>query len=76
MTEMIGIDLSEQLALLQEKTFLGQEDITLRGHAIECRINAEIPKPDSSPTGISAYHAPGGMGIRYSSIYQGGKYPL
>ena len=76
-TEMItGIDLvKEQLRIAAgAKLSFGQEDITLRGHAIECRINAENPEAGfiPSPGLISAYHAPGGMGIRVdSSIYQG-----
>lgn len=76
-TEMItGIDLvKEQLRIAAgEKLSFSQEDITLRGHAIECRINAENPEAGfmPSPGVISAYHAPGGMGIRVdSSIYQG-----
>lgn len=51
-----------------------QEDITLRGHAIECRINAENPDLNfrPSPGKITALHIPGGPGIRVdSSVYQG-----
>ena len=51
-----------------------QEDITLRGHAIECRINAENPDCNfrPSPGTIQALHLPGGMGVRIdSAIYQG-----
>ncbi|NLA58514.1 MAG: acetyl-CoA carboxylase biotin carboxylase subunit [Firmicutes bacterium] len=76
-TEMItGIDLvKEQLRIAAgEKLSFRQEDITLRGHAIECRINAENPQAGfiPSPGVITAYHAPGGMGIRVDSgIYQG-----
>jgi pyruvate carboxylase subunit A len=43
-----------------------QEDVQIRGYAIECRINAEDPKKDFMPnTGkISAYYSPGGIGVR------------
>ena len=50
-----------------------QEDITLRGHAIECRINAEHPKTMMpSPGTVSVWHTPGGPGIRVDShLYSG-----
>ncbi len=50
-----------------------QGDIKLRGHAIECRINAEDSKTFlPSPGKITLYHAPGGPGIRMDShIYNG-----
>ncbi|MGC3979665.1 MAG: acetyl-CoA carboxylase biotin carboxylase subunit [Steroidobacteraceae bacterium] len=50
-----------------------QSDIVVRGHAIECRINAEDPKGFiPSPGPIKLYHAPGGPGIRVDShIYSG-----
>src|SRR5246500_1563853 len=52
---------------------LKQSDIQLRGHAIECRINAENPvsfRP--SPGKILHYHPPGGLGVRNdSAVYQG-----
>ncbi len=52
---------------------LKQSDIEFRGHAIECRINAENPvsfRP--SPGKILHYHAPGGLGVRIdSAVYQG-----
>ena len=76
-TEMItGIDLvKEQLRIAAgERLSFSQDDVTLRGHAIECRINAENPEAGfiPSPGVISAYHAPGGMGVRVdSSIYPG-----
>ena len=52
---------------------LSQSDITFRGHAIECRINAESPvsfRP--SPGKILHYHPPGGLGVRIdSAVYEG-----
>ena len=54
-----------------------QEDIIIRGHAIECRINAEDSKTFMpSPGTITHYHAPGGLGIRMDShIYSGYRVP-
>ena len=71
-----GIDLVQtQLRIAQgEPLPFTQEDITLRGHAIECRINAENPDCNfrPSPGTIQALHLPGGMGVRIdSAIYQG-----
>ena len=75
-TEMItGIDLVQQQILVAagNKLTMRQRDITLRGHAIECRINAEDPyRFTPSPGRITSYHPPGGPGIRVDShIYQG-----
>lgn len=70
-TEMItGIDiLKEQiLSAAGEKLRYTQRDIVLRGHAIECRINAEDPETFlPSPGKISYYHVPGGLGVRVDS---------
>ena len=71
-----GIDLVKQQILIAngEKLPFAQEDITIRGHAIECRINAENPALNfrPSPGQITALHIPGGPGIRVdSSAYQG-----
>ena len=71
-----GIDLVQtQLRIAQgEPLPFTHEDITLRGHAIECRINAENPDCNfrPSPGTIQALHLPGGMGVRIdSAIYQG-----
>ncbi|HIK37301.1 MAG: acetyl-CoA carboxylase biotin carboxylase subunit [Geminocystis sp.] len=71
-TEMItGIDIvKEQIAIAQgEKLSFRQEDIQLRGHAIECRINAEDPDHDfrPHPGKIIAYLPPGGPGVRMDS---------
>jgi len=54
-----------------------QKDITFKGHAIECRINAENPKTFvPSPGEISYFHAAGGPGIRFdSAIYTGYRIP-
>ncbi len=70
-TEMItGIDLiKEQIKIASDIPFtLTQEDIKFRGHAIECRINAEDPKTFMpSPGTIKILHQPGGPGIRFDS---------
>ena len=75
-TEMVtGVDIvKEQLYIASGKPLrLKQEDIVLRGHAIECRINAEDSRTFMpSPGKIIAYHAPGGPGIRMEThIYAG-----
>lgn len=79
-TELItGIDLvKEQLSIAAGKPLgIKQQDILIRGHAIECRINAEDPKTFMpSPGTISLYHAPGGPGIRVDShVYTSYKVP-
>jgi acetyl-CoA carboxylase biotin carboxylase subunit len=79
-TEMItGIDLvQEQIRIAAgEKLRLRQKDVTFRGHAIECRINAEDPyKFTPSPGRITSYHPPGGPGIRVDShVYAGYSVP-
>jgi len=79
-TEMItGIDLvQEQIRIAAgEKLRFRQKDIQLRGHAIECRINAEDPyRFTPSPGKITSYHPPGGPGIRVDShVYQGYSVP-
>jgi len=79
-TEMItGLDLvQEQIRVAAgEKLRFRQKDIVLRGHAIECRINAEDPyRFTPSPGRITSYHPPGGPGIRVDShVYQGYSVP-
>ena len=70
-TEAItGIDLvREQIRVAQgEKLSFTQDDVTLSGHAIECRINAENAETFTpSPGTIQTYHAPGGLGVRMDS---------
>lgn len=76
-TEFVtGVDLVKaQLKIAAGKELpYSQEDIKLRGHSIECRINAENPDLNfrPSPGRINALHIPGGPGIRIdSSAYQG-----
>ncbi len=56
-----------------EKLPVSQKDIRIRGHAIECRINAEDPKTFAPWPGlIEDYHAPGGPGVRMDSMIYGG----
>ncbi len=79
-TEMVtGVDIvKEQLCIADgEKLSVTQDDIEMRGHAIECRINAEDPKTFMpSPGLVSLWHAPGGPGIRVEShVYSGYKVP-
>ena len=79
-TEMVtGVDIiKEQIRVASgEPLSYRQEDIVLRGHAVECRINAEDPATFApSPGTISLFHPPGGPGIRLDThIYQGYKVP-
>ncbi|HHQ68984.1 MAG TPA: acetyl-CoA carboxylase biotin carboxylase subunit [Halothiobacillaceae bacterium] len=75
-TEMItGIDLvKEQLRIAAgEPLTLTQDDIEFRGHAVECRINAEDPVTFvPSPGKVTSVHFPGGLGVRVDShLYNG-----
>ena len=79
-TEMItGIDIVKwQLMIAAGKPFtLKQKDIQIKGHAFECRINAEDPRKFTpSPGLITRWHAPGGPGIRVDShAYSGYSVP-
>ncbi len=79
-TEAItGIDLIRQQLLIAsgQPLAIKQEDITFKGHAIECRINAEDPDTFMpSPGAIEIFHAPGGPGVRVDShVYDGYKVP-
>ena len=74
-TELItGVDIiQEQIRIAAGETLrYKQKDIKFRGHAVECRINAEDPYTFvPSPGRITQYHAPGGPGIRVDShVYQ------
>jgi len=71
-TEMVtGIDiLKEQIKIaLGEKMSINQEDIKLKGNAIECRINAEDPAHNFVPTPgkITFFHMPQGFGVRFDT---------
>ncbi len=70
-----GVDLvREQIRIAAgEKLSFTQSDLKPRGHAIECRINAErLPNFSASPGTVKAYHAPGGLGVRMdSALYAG-----
>lgn len=74
-----GVDLVREQILIAagDRLSYRQEDIEIRGHAIECRINAEDPKTFMpSPGLIAGFHAPGGPGIRMDShIYDGYRVP-
>ena len=79
-TEMVtGVDIvKEQLRIANgDKLKYRQKDIVFRGHAIECRINAEDPENFiPSPGTIEHYHPPGGPGVRIEThIYHGYKVP-
>jgi len=79
-TEMItGVDIvREQIRIASgEPLHYTQADIKINGHAMECRINAEDPNTFMpSPGTITAYHAPGGPGVRVDShIYNGYRVP-
>jgi len=79
-TEMItGLDLVQlQIRIANgEKLPFRQKEVELRGHAIECRINAEDPyRFTPSPGRITSYHPPGGPGIRVDThVYAGYSVP-
>ena len=75
-TEMVcGVDLVREQIRIAAGAPLGyhQSDITFSGHAIECRITAEDPETFvPSPGRVTAFHAPGGLGVRVDSgLYAG-----
>lgn len=74
--EVTGVDLVKQQILISmgEPLKLSEKDVTFKGHAIECRINAEDPFDDfrPSPGRIEMYYPPGGRGVRLDShVYAG-----
>lgn len=75
--QVTRIDLvREQIRVAEGKPLsFTQQDVSFKGHAIECRINAEHPETFTpSPGEISYFHAPGGPGVRFdSAIYSGYK---
>jgi len=77
--EITGIDLVREQIRVAAGLELGytQKDVTFKGHAIECRINAENPKTFApSPGKITNFHAPGGMNTRLDSgLYAGYSVP-
>ncbi len=76
-TEMItGIDLVQEMLRIAagERLSIRQEDVTVTGHAIECRINAEMPEKNFMPFPgtVSALSVPQGEGVRFDTmLYQG-----
>ncbi|MBR9912711.1 MAG: acetyl-CoA carboxylase biotin carboxylase subunit [Gammaproteobacteria bacterium] len=79
-TEMVtGVDLiKEQIRVCAgEKLSLSQDDVVIKGHSFECRINAEDPKTFMPcPGTVTQFHAPGGLGVRVDShLYNGYKVP-
>lgn len=80
-TEMVtGVDLIESMIEISmgNKLSFTQEDIQVSGHAIECRINAEIPEKNFRPCPgkITHIHIPGGNGVRVdTAIYEGYEVP-
>ena len=79
-TEMVtGVDIvKEQIRVASGLPLsLKQEDIHVKGHAVECRINAEDPKNFMPcPGTVTLYHSPGGLGVRMDShLYSGYRVP-
>ncbi len=76
---IFGVDLvREQIRVASGLPMsFGQDDLAINGHAIEVRINAEkLPNFSPCPGKISAYHAPGGLGVRMdSALYDGYSIP-
>ncbi len=76
-TEMVtGIDIVREQVLIAagEKLSISQDDVELRGHAIECRINAEAAHKNFAPAPgkVAAYREPAGPGVRVDSGIEAG----
>ncbi|MDU0380638.1 acetyl-CoA carboxylase biotin carboxylase subunit [Pseudomonas aeruginosa] len=79
-SEMVtGVDIVKEMLRIAsgEKLSIRQEDVVIRGHALECRINAEDPKTFMpSPGKVKHFRAPGGNGVRVDShLYSGYSVP-
>ena len=79
-SEMVtGVDIVKEMLRIAsgEKLSIRQEDVVIRGHALDCRINAEDPKTFMpSPGKVKHFHAPGGNGVRVDShLYSGYSVP-
>jgi len=79
-TEMVtGVDIVKQQLLIAsgQPLSIRQEDVEVKGHAFECRINAEDARTFMpSPGKVTLYHAPGGLGVRMDShLYTGYSVP-
>ncbi|RUF13601.1 acetyl-CoA carboxylase biotin carboxylase subunit [Pseudomonas aeruginosa] len=79
-SEMVtGVDIVKEMLRIAsgEKLSIRQEDVVIRGHVLECRINAEDPKTFMpSPGKVKHFHAPGGNGVRVDShLYSGYSVP-
>ncbi|MCL6283443.1 acetyl-CoA carboxylase biotin carboxylase subunit [Ruegeria sp. 2012CJ41-6] len=76
---IFGVDLVREQILVAagEPMSFGQDDLRINGHAIEVRINAErLPNFAPCPGKITAFHAPGGLGVRMdSALYNGYSIP-
>jgi pyruvate carboxylase subunit A len=74
--EVTGVDIVQEMIRIAAGQPLGirQEEVQIRGYAMECRINAEDPRNDflPNPGRITAYYSPGGIGVRIDgNIYRG-----
>ncbi|MFZ3090723.1 MAG: acetyl-CoA carboxylase biotin carboxylase subunit [Nitrospirota bacterium] len=78
--EVTGIDIVREMIKIAagERLNIRQEDVSIRGYAIECRINAEDPRNSFVPTTgrVTAYYSPGGVGVRIDgNVYVGYNIP-
>ncbi|MCH2338614.1 acetyl-CoA carboxylase biotin carboxylase subunit [Pseudomonas sp. NPDC047963] len=79
-TEMVtGVDIVKEMLSIAagNKLSIKQDDVVIRGHSLECRINAEDPSNFlPSPGKVKHFHAPGGFGVRVDShLYSGYSVP-